>query len=63
MNILYQVIEGRTHFGMARDAKMSLALNEPEKVALHLNSNHTSNRHHKRTLSIEIVFKTTNKKS
>jgi hypothetical protein len=28
-NILYQVIEGQTHFGMPRGAKMSLALHEP----------------------------------
>ena len=26
---LYQFIEGRTHFGMPRGAKMSLARNEP----------------------------------
>ena len=28
-NILYQVIEGQTHFGMPRGAKMSFALHEP----------------------------------
>ena len=28
-NSLYQFIEGQTHFGMARGAEMSLALNEP----------------------------------
>jgi hypothetical protein len=27
-NILYQVIEGQSHFGMPRGAKMSLALHE-----------------------------------
>ena len=29
-NILYQFIEGQTHFGMPRGAKVSLALNEPK---------------------------------
>ena len=29
-NILYQFIEGETHFGMPRGAKMSLVLHEPE---------------------------------
>ena len=28
-------IEGQTHFGMPRGAKLSLALNEPEWIALH----------------------------
>ena len=28
-NILYGFNEGQTHFGMPRDAKMSLILNEP----------------------------------
>jgi hypothetical protein len=37
-------MEGQTRFGMPRGAKMSLALNEPEKVALLSNTNHTSNR-------------------
>ena len=41
-NILYQFIEGQTHFGMPRGAKMSLALNEPKQVSLHSNSNSTS---------------------
>jgi hypothetical protein len=27
-NILYQFIEGQTHFGMPKGAKMSLTLNE-----------------------------------
>ena len=29
-NIPYQFIEGQTHFGMPRGAKLSLALNGPE---------------------------------
>ena len=29
-SILYQFIEGQTHFGMPRDAKRRLALNEPK---------------------------------
>ena len=29
-NILYWLIEGQTHFGMPRGAKMSLALSEPK---------------------------------
>ena len=39
-NILYQFIEGQTHFGIARGAEMSLVLNELRYVALHSNSEH-----------------------
>ena len=42
INILNGVIEGQSHFGMPRGAKMSLALNEPEWVALYSNSKTTS---------------------
>jgi hypothetical protein len=31
-NILYWFIEGQTHFGILRGAKISLALNEPNKL-------------------------------
>ena len=41
-NILYCFLEGQTHFGMPEGARMSLALNEPEQVALPSNSNTTS---------------------
>ena len=41
-NVLYQFIEGQTHFGMPRGAKMSLALNIQNEVALHSTSNSTS---------------------
>ena len=37
------LIQGQTHFGMPRGAKMSLALNELTSVALHSNLNTTSN--------------------
>ena len=29
-NNLYQFIEGQTHFGMPRGARMTLAVNEPK---------------------------------
>lgn len=35
-NILYCFIEDYTHHGMSRGATSSLALNEPNKVILHL---------------------------
>jgi hypothetical protein len=40
-NILKWFIEGQTHFGISRGAKVSLALNESKEVALHSNSNTT----------------------
>ena len=39
---LFPFIEGQTHIGMPRGAKMSLALNELKQVPLHSNSNTTS---------------------
>ena len=41
-NILYWSIEGQTRFGMPRGAEIYLALNEPKEIALHLNSETTS---------------------
>ena len=41
-NILCWFIEGQTHFGMPRGARITLALNELKYVVLHLNSNTTS---------------------
>ena len=41
-NILYWFIDGQTHFGIPRDAKWSLTLNEPKQDALHSNSITTS---------------------
>jgi hypothetical protein len=41
-NILYQLMEGRTHISIPRGAKMSLALNKPKEVGLHSNLNTTS---------------------
>ena len=41
-NILYQFLDLQTHFGMPRGAKMSKALNELNKIALHSKSNTTS---------------------
>jgi hypothetical protein len=41
-NILYQFIEGQTHVGMPRGAKMSMALAEPKQVALRSKLNTTS---------------------
>jgi hypothetical protein len=41
-NVLYQFIEGQTRFCMPRGAKMSLALNEQNEVALPSTSNTTS---------------------
>ena len=38
-NILYWTIEGQTHFGMPRDSKISLVLNERKCVTLHSDSN------------------------
>ena len=39
-NILYRIVEGQTHFGMQwRGAKISLALNESNKVTLHSDIN------------------------
>jgi hypothetical protein len=40
-NILKWFIEGQTHFGISRGAKVSLSLNESKEVALHSNSNTT----------------------
>ncbi len=43
-NILSRFIEGQTHFGMPRGAKLSLTLNEPKLVALGSTSN-TNSKH------------------
>ena len=43
-NILNRVIEGQSHFGMPRGAKLSLALNEAEWVALYSTSKTSSER-------------------
>ena len=40
-NILYWFIEGETHFGMPRGAKMSLAFNKSKQVT-HSNSSNIS---------------------
>ena len=40
-NILHWFGEGQTHFVTPRGATMSCALNEPNQVALYLNSNTT----------------------
>ena len=32
-NILYKSIDGQTHSGMPRGAKMSLALNDPHEIS------------------------------
>ena len=37
-DILYWFIEGQTHIGMPRGAKMNLALNEPKQVTLYTTS-------------------------
>ena len=41
-NILYWFIEGQTHQGMPRGAKVSLTLNELKQVAFHTNPSTTS---------------------
>ena len=41
-NIPYWFIEGHTHWGVPRGARMSLILNEPKEFTLHSNSNTTS---------------------
>ena len=61
-NILHRYVESQTHFGMPRGAKMSLALNEPNKVALCSNSNTTSKHAPTVVSNIDFVCKTTNGK-
>ena len=39
-DILYQFIEGQSHFGKPKSAKISLVLNEDKWIALHSISKH-----------------------
>jgi hypothetical protein len=63
-----ELIEGQTHivrvahFGMPRSANMSLALDEPNQVALHSNASTTLSTNHKWKEIIDFVCKAPNKK-
>ena len=61
-NILYQFIEGQTHFGMPRGTKMSLTLNELLKVALHTIQTLPPSMHHKWKEFFGFLSKTTSGK-
>jgi hypothetical protein len=62
-SVLYWIIEGQTNFGMPRGAKVSLALNVPQKVALHSISNTTSKHAPGGYKLLDTVCKSTNGKS
>ena len=54
-----EFIESQTHFGMPRDAKMTLVLNELKLIAIQSNSNTTSELAPQVKRSIVFVCKTT----
>ena len=50
--ILSQFMEGQTHFGMPRGARLSLTLTEPKLVAL----GSTSNTNSKHAPQVEVIY-------
>ena len=59
----HQFVEGQTHFGMSRDAKMSLAIDAPNRLLFAQIQTLPPIMHHKWKAVVDLVCTNTNGKS